>query len=177
MKKTFMSVLLVAVLLTVSVTPALAASTNAKTNPAIPPNAQVYRIENFTMVNGAALPLGKAVSPLTSGCSTYTVGARAYSKLGVQLFSYAWNIYWCYNGSRITSVNTWRTVAGNYGWSFVGDIANQQSGGVGATSYWHYGQGNFCFIQFYSCVGNAYPWVNQTVYGTGGYTGSANAGV
>ncbi len=106
-------------------------------------------------------------------CKTFTKGVNGYSITGIKVWSYAWSINWCYNGTTITSLNKWRTVWANYGWSFQGDIVENQSGGVGQTSYWHYAQGDFCFIQNLGCVSHSYPWVNQTVYGNGTYSGSA----
>jgi hypothetical protein len=109
---------------------------------------------------------------MASGCRTWTVGVNGYSVTGTMIWSYAWNIYWCYNGSTITSLSKWRTVWANYLWAFKGDIADNHSGGVGASSYWHYAQGDFCFVETYTCLSHSYPWVNQTVYGSGSYTGS-----
>jgi hypothetical protein len=173
MKRMRLISLLLAVLLAASTTPALAEGKGPK-DPN--PNSQIAYIEQFEYVqNGIGMGLLSldSIVPLASGCRTYTLGVNGYSAVGIKVWSYAWNIYWCYNGSTITSLSKWRTVWANYGWSFKGDIAENQSGGVGQTSYWHYAQGDFCFIETYTCITHSYPWVNQTVYGSGGYTGSA----
>lgn len=111
-------------------------------------------------------------SPMASGCLTYTLGVNGYSLAGIKIWSYAWNISWCYNGTTITSVSKWRTVWANYGWSFKGDIAENHTGGVNKSFYWHYAQGDFCFIETYTCVTHSYPWVDQTVFGNGTYSGN-----
>lgn len=142
------------------------------------PNSQIARVETFESFQDYGPDSSLLLSPdlnlvTASGCRGYTLGVNGYSPVGVHVWSYSWTINWCYNGSIITSLSKYRTVWANYGWSFKGDIANNQSGGVGQTSYWHYGQGDFCFIETYTCITHSYPWVNQTVYGSGSYTGSA----
>ena len=138
------------------------------------PYSQIVRVEPFESVReynpGNSLELNAAAA---SGCKGYTLGVNGYSIVGIKVWSYSWTIDWCYNGSTITSLSKYRTVWANYGWSFKGDIADNHSGGVGSTSYWHYAQGDFCFIETYTCVTHSYPWVNQTVYGNGNQTGSA----
>jgi len=168
--KFLISIILITVLLSFSsATTALANAPQPSDNP----NAHVAKIETFERVSWEKYPTPTGVSPLVSGCKTYTQGVNGYSLAGVKIWSYAWNITWCYDGAKITSVNKWRTVWANYGWSFKGDIAENQSGGVGKSSYWHYAQGDFCFIETWTCITHSYPWVSQTVYGNGGYSGSA----
>lgn len=140
------------------------------------PNANVDRVESFEKVTWRSSSAIDGITPLASGCKTYTLGVNGYSAAGILVWSYAWNTEWCYNGTSITSFKKWRTVWTNYGWSFKGDIADSQSGGVNQTSYWHYAQGDFCFIETWTCIAHSYPWVSQTVYGSGNYAGSAGGG-
>lgn len=169
MKRKLILYILMAVLLFLSPTSAFADTTLPVDNP----NAHLAKVETFERISWQILPTLNGISPLASGCKTYTLGVNGYSDAGVKIWSYAWNIQWCYNGSTITSLKKWRTVWANYGWSFKGDIAENQSGGVGKSSYWHYAQGDFCFIETWTCITHSYPWVNQTVYGSGSYIGSA----
>lgn len=137
MKRKLILYILMAVLLFLSPTSAFADTTLPVDNP----NAHLAKVETFERISWQILPTLNGISPLASGCKTYTLGVNGYSAAGVQIWSYAWNIQWCYNGSTITSLKKWRTVWANYGWSFKGDIAENQSGGVGKSSYWHYAQG------------------------------------
>lgn len=168
MKTKFVSILVIIAFLIAPVTQVHAATQIAVSDN---PNSIVGKIVPFESIQ---FNPGMAYMA-TSGCKTYTLGVAGYSIVGIQVWSYAWNIYWCYNGSTITSLSKWRTVWANYGWSFKGDIADNQSGGVGSSSYWHYAQGDFCFIETYTCISHSYPWVNQTVYGSGGQSGSAGS--
>ena len=161
MKAWFVRFLLVAALV-LSSAPHVAAAPEGGGNP----NGEVGRVVTFSSVTTQS-------RLLAGGCKTYTQGVRGYSLAGNPIWTYAWNIRWCYNGSTITTVSKWRTVWANLGWSFKRDIADSQSGGAGKSSYWHYAQGDFCLIETYACVAHSYPWVNQTVYGTGSWKGSS----
>jgi hypothetical protein len=107
------------------------------------------------------------------GCKTFTLAVDGWSMANVELWYYEWNASWCYNGSTITSLSRWRTVWVNVGWAYKKDIANNKSGGVGKKSAWNYVQGDFCFLETYTCAFHSYPWVNMTVNGNGSYSGSA----
>ncbi|GAP12992.1 hypothetical protein LARV_00733 [Longilinea arvoryzae] len=170
MKSKFLLLTVLAIVVFVSATPVRA---ETLIPPSSNPNAQVGRVESFERVTWDKASLIDGYSTLATGCKTYTLGVNGYSAVGINIWSYAWNIKWCYNGTSITSLSKWRTVWANYGWSFKGDISDDQSGGVNQSSYWHYAQGDFCFIETYTCITHSYPWVDQTVYGSGNYSGSA----
>jgi len=111
----------------------------------------------------------------TTGCDSRTDGIDVYNALGAKVATYSQNIFWCYNGSTITSKTRTRTGT-VYGplYQFNGHIGNVESGGVGQGSYSAWTQGSFCEIApGFGCVWNFYPWVDQTVYGTGASWGNA----
>ncbi len=168
------SILFVLVLVAMSAFPVMAKNSGPKD-----PNSQVGRVETFQVVQNYSPQEYMSLHPeavdavTASGCKAYTLGRKGYSGIGVHIWTYSWTINWCYNGTTITSVSKSRTVWANYGWSFIRDTYENQSGGVGSASYWHYGQGEFCYISSFSCISYSYPWVDQTVKGTGTYSGSA----
>ena len=142
--------------------------------------APVIRVETFEIVKDYSAQEYLRLNPevvdvvaAANACKGYTLGRKGYSAEGIQIWSYSWTINWCYNGTTITSFSKFRTIWVNSGWSFRGDIQENQSGGVGQTSYSHYAQGDFCFLDVGICLFHSYPWVNQTVRGNGTYSGSA----
>ncbi len=136
-------------------------------------NVQVGRVEIFERIIWTKPPTSDDMSVAPNPCKTYVLGVRGYSPAGVPIWEYQWTIQWCYNGTTITWVNKYRTVWTNIGWTFKGDIAESQSGGVGNWLYSHYAQGDFCFFELpWTCVFHVYPWVNQIVYGNGNYAGN-----
>lgn len=167
MKQRLSTLVLIVVLMAALVSPVYASngSTSDKN-----PYKEVGWVVEFERIKFDGSARGFGVT--ASGCATYILGVDGYSWAGVKIWSYAWNIHWCYNGSTVTSLSKWRTVWTNYGWSFRGDIAESESGGVGQGTYWHYAQGDFCFIETWTCVAHSYPWVDQTVSGTGLYWGN-----
>ena len=112
-----------------------------------------------------------------SGCKTRTQGIVVYNSLGQALVSYAWNVYWCYDGTKITELEEWKTIWTNNGWSFQGEVSELKTGGVGKKKYRHYAQADFCFLSYFSCVYHSYPWIDVTVKGNGNSTGSDSSKV
>jgi len=110
-----------------------------------------------------------------AGCKTYTQGVTMRDIFGNLLWKYSWKINWCYNGTTITYKNRWRVV-GVYGVGiqFMGDIANQTTGGVGQTYFTGYAQGRICQVVIgNTCFNQWYPWVYQEVFGDGSFGGSS----
>jgi hypothetical protein len=130
-------------------------------------------------IQSEALGLDAAQSVVADSSSTAALAAcwwaqvRRYGKnlLGMTLWSYYQRIEWCSNGSWITSHTRirWGEVS-MPGWSFKGHIGSTTGGGNGSTFYRARTQGHFCLIQYFSCVQNAYPWIDMTVYRNGTYS-------
>ena len=148
-------------------------------SPQSPLNDETDQVETFESVveydlNDPQMAANRVLDITgATGCKGYTLGIKGSNYAGVMLWKYSWTINWCYNGTTITSVQKYRTVWVNWSWNFRRDISDDSSGGVGQTSYSHYGQGEFCFINVGVCVAYSYPWVSQTVRGNGTYSGSA----
>ena len=106
----------------------------------------------------------------------YWAQVRRWGKnlLGMTLWTYYQRIEWCANASAITSRTRirWGEVS-MVGWSFKGHIGSTTGGGPGYTYYRARTQGHFCLIQYFSCVQNAYPWIDMTVHRNGTYSYTA----
>ena len=114
------------------------------------------------------------------GCDSRTYEVWAENIFGVKLWSYYQTIDWCYNGSTVNSKTRlrWGEVhaLGSFGWTYNGHIGNTESGGVGQSSYRAWTQGSFdlCLGGDIGCIQSFYPWIDQTVYGTGAYSGTGD---
>jgi hypothetical protein len=177
LKKIFF-ILLMCALISAPTGFAKAADNAPSTNRGIDPKLLPAYEETFTKT-GTISPSKLGINSLTvTSCRNYQVGVNEYNAVHQIIWTYAWTVSWCYNGSTITYVNSWRTVTINYPlWSFKGDISNQSTGGVGRTYYTHYAQGDMCLVDTGGfCFMHLYPWVNQQVYGNGSYSGSGGGG-
>jgi hypothetical protein len=106
---------------------------------------------------------------IIAGCRIRTDGAEAYNAFGQLLYSYCSSIYWCYNGSVITSLDTWESHSTFWGWQFQGSTKSE-SGGLGLSYYiLHRYATMYHFIGLY-----AYPDTHQGVYGDGSSWGYAS---
>jgi hypothetical protein len=127
----------------------------------------------------SAQTLNTSLAAVTSGaarvtCWSWTPYARAKSLVGLTVWQYNQEVYWCGNGRTIT----YRAPAHDYpthvavGWEFKGNGTYWNHGGAGS-SYWeHWNQGHFCLASYFGCLQNKYPWIDSTVYanGAGHYT-------
>lgn len=140
------------------------------------PDGKTYVVEiSEILTHRPKLQSSQIVAAAASGCKTYTLGVTWKDLLGIEIWRYTQVIDWCYNGSTITSVSRYDyPTMYSPGWSYKGRLSLQVSGGVGQSSYRSRTQGWFCMIETWTCVWNVYPWMDQTVYGTGSYTGSAS---
>ena len=131
-------------------------------------DGQRYILEEIKEITGAS-------GTEASGCKTYTQGVSMKDIFGNVLWKYSWKINWCYDGTTITYKNRWRVVnIYGVGIQYMGDIANQTSGGVGQTFYWGYAQGRICQVVVNNtCFQQWYPWVEQKVFGNGAAQGSS----
>jgi len=154
----------------------------AKDKPGPPsPDAQVATVES-DVTSGAAN--GPAPSQVTAeraellaaagGCWWARVQRWATNIFGSKLWAYFQRIDWCSNGSYITSHSRTRWGETYWpGWSWKGNIGSTQGGGNGSTFYRSWTQGHFCLISYFSCVQDRYPWIDMTVYRSGGWSWSA----
>lgn len=135
----------------------------------IAPDGQVFQLEEFTIISISPKPRVAA-----SGCKSITHGIDMYNALGKKVWRYAWKIDWCYNGSKITSLNPREIVNIYYpGYSFKGSTRTVR-GGVNQWNYYHLTRGDICYIDYgANCAWHTYPTVEQDVNGAGGYYGSA----
>jgi hypothetical protein len=108
------------------------------------------------------------------GCDSRTYEEWGENIFGVKLWSYFQTIDWCYDGSKVTSKTRlrWGEVH-TLGWKYNGHIGNTESGGVDQLTYRAWTQGSFdlCLGGDIGCIQSCYPWIDQTVYGTGVYSG------
>lgn len=108
------------------------------------------------------------------GCDSRKYEVWGENRLGYKLWSYFQTIDWCYDGSKVTSKTRlrWGEVH-TLGWKYNGHIGNTESGGVDQSSYRAWTQGSFelCLGGDIGCIQSCYPWIDQTVYGTGSYSG------
>ena len=182
-------ILLVAAIAALALVPA--SSALAKKPPPPPDDAAALVAGVYTEVMGSgseesesALPAPPASAEVDSlGASAETADAflaacywaqvRRYGKnlFGMTLWSYYQRIEWCANSSYITSRTRIRWGETSFpGWSFKGHTGSTTGGGVGYTYFRARTQGHFCLIQYFSCVQNAYPWIDMTVRRNGTYT-------
>lgn len=118
---------------------------------------------------GAPLSQQDQASVLALSCWTWTVSVRATNIFGSTLWRYFQRIYWCRDGYRVWYPSVQRRWGEVYwpGWEYKGVIDRWSYGGHGYT-YWTVGsQSHFCLIAYFSCVQNRYPWLEQTVRGSG----------
>ncbi len=106
----------------------------------------------------------------TGGAKIRTDGAVAYNSFGQMLYEYSSSIYWEYNGSKITDLDTWESHSTYLGWEFRGSTHNS-SGGVGQWSYALHREATM--IHHYVGL-TAYPDTHQRVYGDGSSWGTAS---
>ena len=99
---------------------------------------------------------------------------RGSNIFGMTLWTYYQRIEWCASGGKITSVTRirWGEVS-MPGWSFKGHTSSTTSGGKGSYSYRARTHGHFCLVQYFSCIQNAYPWIDMTVRANGTWSWSA----
>jgi hypothetical protein len=117
--------------------------------------------------------LAETEALLASGCWWAQVWRSGKNLFGSTLWKYFQRIEWCSNGSYITSKTRIRWGETYFpGWSFKGHIGSTTGGGVGYTYYRARTQGHFCLISYFSCVQDAYPWIDMTVYRNGTYSWS-----
>jgi hypothetical protein len=109
------------------------------------------------------------------GCTTLTSSKIGTNSLGNWIWRYFQQTYYCYNGSNLTTAyrqNRWGEVYVPL-WQFTGHIGNWERGGAYQWEFVDWTQGNFqlCLAGWgIGCVQYAYPWVEQHVYGNGGYS-------
>ena len=107
---------------------------------------------------------------ITRECKTRIDGVEVKNIYGMLPYSYSSYIYWCYNGSTITCLDTWESFSTYLGWQFIGSTKNQ-SGGLGQWSN---------ILHRYATMYNpilglyGYPDTHQCVYGDGSSWGYAN---
>ena len=109
-----------------------------------------------------------------AGCWWARVRRWGENIFGTDLWAYYQRIDWCANSSAITWKS--RTRWGETyipGWSYRGHIGSVQNGGVGSTFYRSWTQGHFCFISYFGCVQDRYPWIDMTVRRFGNWSWDA----
>ena len=120
-------------------------------------------------------PAAEGLDATSALAACYWAQVRRWGKnlLGMTLWTYYQRIEWCANASYITSKTRirWGEVS-MVGWSFKGHTGSTTGGGVGYTYFRARTSGHFCLIQYFSCVQNAYPWIDMTVRRNGTFTWS-----
>ena len=133
-------------------------------------------------VSGKSIPSGLAAS---ASAATSCWSARNYVSYGpswATLMTYAQTVYWCGNGSTISSQG--QNISGSV--TALGSLTGWQYGGVLSSSatmfynnwaYQEYTQGLFhqCAIVTFACTNNKYPYIYANVYANGTYTAGGGA--
>ena len=141
------------------------------------PNGEIYYVDFFEEVRITRSPatMPKADATLAISCKSLTTGAQIFNPFGALLARYQQKVDWCYDGTKITSVSHTHTpTVYAPGWVYNGLIGHSHWGGVNQTSFRAYSQASFC-LNLGVCTQYWYPWVDQTVYGTGNASGSAGS--
>jgi len=104
-----------------------------------------------------------------SGCWTRMHYVRAISPLlGYVLWSYEQYFYWCGDGSRITSWQSWVQVRVNDPlYRYLGESGYGVAGGVGQPFVRVYRSGKICFLPQLNCPYVRYPYVTYDAFGNG----------
>ncbi len=110
---------------------------------------------------GVAAP---ALTAATSSCWTYTDWRRGNNIFGAELWRLNLQVNWCQTGGYITSANsnTWASTSFP-GWSYKGLTQQYQRNGVGWNQWEVVRQGHFCFVSYFSCVQDTYPYMDLIV--------------
>ena len=141
------------------------------------PNGEIYYVDVFEEVRNTRFPANmlSADATLASGCRYRINGESIYNAFGALLARYTQRVDWCYNGTIITSVSHVHTpTVYPPGWMYNGLIGHSHWGGVNQASFRAYSQASFCLVGGV-CLQYWYPWVDQTVYGTGNSSGSTGS--
>ncbi|MEU1845069.1 hypothetical protein [Micromonospora sediminicola] len=117
---------------------------------------------------GVARPAGTLADP----CKTFTYGVNIRTATQTWIGTLYQDVYWCYNGSRVTYHNANQRGSALPGWQFKVTGASSQAG----PGNWFFqdtanGQFDLC-LPVGGCVGSRHAWINQVVYGDGTYSGS-----
>lgn len=109
-----------------------------------------------------------------SSCWTWTWNRQGWNNVGQLLWQFNQQIDWCSNGSTITTVpfrKVW--ASGLYvGWSYLGLINNQVSGGLNYSYYRSFVQGDMALGIGGWWLQHKYPWLDMTAHANGTGTGS-----
>ncbi len=113
------------------------------------------------------------ISIAAAGCWTWTGRRDGRNALGGLLWSYFQRIYWCGNGTVVTTVERTRwgeVYAPFWSWKHIG---NQTWGGVNQATYraWTQAEFKLCLIPDVGCVQYSYPWLDMKVWGNGNWWG------
>lgn len=108
-----------------------------------------------------------------AGCWVWTGRRDGRNAFGVLLWSYFQRIYWCGNGTNITTVERTRwgeVYAAFWSWKHIG---NQTWGGVNQATYraWTQAEYKLCLIPEIGCIQYSYPWLDMKVWGNGNWWG------
>ncbi|GAB4190150.1 MAG: hypothetical protein OHK0022_02740 [Roseiflexaceae bacterium] len=112
-------------------------------------------------------------------CLTYTYGVNGRTYSGTMAYSWAEEVGWCYNGSRVTYASVSYRPKTSAGWSYGGIdskseqyAADQSFFQVRSVAKFGYG----CILpNGGGCAFDRYPAVNIVVRGDGTYSGSGDA--
>lgn len=109
------------------------------------------------------------MSPASVSCWYWDDWRKASNIFGNTLWQFNVEPNWCGDGRWIRSyayTNTWGSTPW-IGWEYKGVIQSSSHWGVNWNVYEAIRQGSFCYIHFYGCVQNSYPYVDVEV-GAGG---------
>lgn len=122
----------------------------------------------------ASVEVAAVEKPSTNdSCKAVEVWVEGRNLVDGRLWSYHQEVTWCYDGSAVTYTNRRRWgETHTIGWAFDGHVGSDEQGGTGWSFYeaWTQGEFKLCLGGDIGCVQHTYPWIETTVYGSGGYS-------
>lgn len=113
---------------------------------------------------------------VSAACSSKTASTSMNNALGVKVLTYSQTVNWCYDGKKILS-SSYSTLGKvvipvnlPLTWLYDKSTLIYEFGGKGQSSYKVKTSGHFGLNFMGVVVQDRYPWIDQTVTATGGYS-------
>ena len=122
-------------------------------------------------------PQLRAHASLTADpCLTYTYGVNGRSSTGTMTYSWAEEVGWCYNGSRVTYASTAYLPRAGFGWTYLGIDNKTERWASDGSFFQARSVGSFGLTCISGgCSFYRFPYVSVVVYSNGTYSGAGSA--
>lgn len=164
--------LALAAVLPVAAAPSAASSDVAKLASLTAVHGQLRSVDPGTMAslaraNGASVSDIAAIAA-SSACWSDSGYVQGKNILGWVIFQYNESHDWCGSGGYITYAvpNSWASNT-NWGWTYKPPDTKTSTYGMGWNVWKEHYSGHFCYVEYFSCVNNAWPWIEFYVGGGG----------